>query len=56
MSVLIKARKSNQIRALKDANPELDRTQIARQLGIHSREVDTALERQPKRRIKSVAK
>lgn len=55
MEIAVQPTKANEIRALKKANPRMTRYQIAHKLGIRAREVDVALGRGDRRRVKSVA-
>jgi hypothetical protein len=56
MSIAIPAPKSSRIRAAAQQHPELDEAGLARFLGLRAVEVRNALGRQPRRRIKSIAK
>lgn len=56
MSIAIKPRKFNRIRALRTANPLLDEEGLARLLKVHPNEVGLTLGRNPTLRIQSVAK
>lgn len=56
MNLAIQPPKSSRIRAAAMQHPELDEPGLARLLGMRAVEVRNALGRQPKRRVKSVAR
>lgn len=56
MNIAIPAPKSSRIRAAAMQHPELDEPSLAKMLGLRAVEVRNALVRQPKRRVKSVAR
>ena len=56
MSLSIQPPKSSRIRAAAAQHPELDEVGLAKLLGLRAVEIRNALGREPRRRIKSIAK